>query len=75
MDERLKFYIPTLTWYKVTFFVPYTEKPPQTIQPVTSVHISWFLTGLPLWAHIRATFFVRLCIFVVSLPVLAGSAT
>jgi hypothetical protein len=33
------------------------------------------LTALPLWVHIHATFFVRLCKFVVSPPILAGSAS
>ncbi len=33
------------------------------------------LTALSLWVLIRATFFVWLCKFVVSLPILAGSAS
>jgi hypothetical protein len=33
------------------------------------------LTALPLWAHIRATFFVRLCKCVVSSPIFAESAS
>ncbi len=58
-------------------------------QPLCS-RLTWFLqvnmcfipfgqgcciSGTPLWAHIRATFFVRLCKFVVSLPILARSAS
>ncbi len=31
IDVHHRFYIPMLTQYKVTFFVPYTEKPCQTI--------------------------------------------
>jgi hypothetical protein len=36
---------------------------------------TFFLTALPLWAHICATYFVRLCKIVVSSSILAGSAS
>jgi hypothetical protein len=49
-------------------------------QSPTPIHIDntttvGILTGIPLWAHILATFFVRFCKFVVSLPILVGSVS